>query len=448
MASIFAEIGRPWSEKDDYFYIEGSTLYRLRRNRVYRAPLPSVVQNYINNFWEPVRGQVHAGPGDLLVSASESQDESRIPADEQKPQEQKGNRRRKVYRNFDLRLRGDMATGYTVEADVQDGGTVSPQPLVFPPDRAFQRRLQSILRQNSTVADMQAVGETLFDALFPTRVLKLWLRTLGSLEEGTGLRIRLHVGPLELMTLPWELLYEEEYLALRVRFPIVHFLDVPHPAKPLAVHPPLRVLVAISQPQDLKPFDADGELTHIQQALARLSDKIEVDVSRPAHRDELLSRLREGYHVLHFVGHGAFEADDGYLMLEDADGRADPVSALLLGQMVADSDLRLAVLNACETSSNGFEAALGGVAQQLVKGGIPAVVAMQQKVADQTAGAFSREFYGALASGWPVDAAVQEGRRGIMAVLGDAWTGLVDWAIPTLYMRAPDGVILEVQDRA
>jgi hypothetical protein len=335
-----------------------------------------------------------------------------------------------------------MATGYTVEVDVEEGGTVSPQPLVFPPDRAFQRRLQGILRQNTTAADMQAVGETLFDALFPTRVLKLWLRSLGSLEEGTGLRIRLHVGPLELMTLPWELLYEEEYLGLRVRFPIVRFLDLAHPAKTLSVHPPLRVLVAVSQPQDLKPFDADSELAHIQESLAELSGSIEVDVSREARRDDLLSKLREGYHVLHFVGHGAFEGDDGYLMLEDQDGRADPVSALLLGQMVADSDLRLAVLNACQTSSNGFVAALGGVAQQLVVGGIPAVVAMQQTVTDQTAGAFSREFYGALASGWPVDAAVQEGRRGIMAVLGDAWAGLVDWAIPTLHMRAPDGVIL------
>jgi CHAT domain-containing protein len=205
--------------------------------------------------------------------------------------------------------------------------------------------------------------------------------------------------------------------------------------------------VAVSQPQDLKPFDVDGELDHIQTALARLSDRVEVDVSRVARRDELLSRLRGGYHVLHFIGHGAFEGEDGYLMLEDPDGRADPVSALLLGQMVADSDLRLAVLNACDTSSNGFEGTLGGVAQQLVKGGIPAVVAMQQAIPNKTASAFSREFFGALASGWPVDAAVQEGRRGIMTVLDRAWSGLVDWAIPTLYMRAPDGVILEVQDR-
>lgn len=112
------------------------------------------------------------------------------------------------------------------------------------------------------------------------------------------------------------------------------------------------------------------------------------------------------------------------------------MSALLLGQIIADSDLRLAVLNACQTSTTGAELAFGGVAHQLVRAGMPAVVAMQQRIMDQTALAFSREFYRALADGWPVDAAVQEGRRSIMTVLGNDWQGRADWAIPTLYARS------------
>jgi hypothetical protein len=447
MASIFAEIGRPWSEKDDYFYIEGSTLYRLRRNRVYRAPLPSVVQNYINNFWEPVSGGVHAGTGDQLFGSAQPAHGAQGSADREGALDEQSDTGRRSYRSFDLRLRGDMAAGYTVEAEVADAGSVPPQPLVFPPDRALQRRLQGIQRQRTTAEDIQAVGMTLFDALFPTRVLKLWLQTVGGLEEGVGLRIRLNVGPLELVTLPWEMIYEEEYLGLRVRFPLVRYLDLPHPPKPLATRSPLRVLVAVSQPQDLRPFDAKSEIAHIKAALAKLPGEIEVDIMQGTRREELLTKLRAGYHILHFVGHGAFEGEDGYLMLEDPEGRADPVSALLLGQLVADSELRLVVLNACETSANGSAITMGGTAQQLLKGGIPAVVAMQQGIADQTAGAFSREFYGALASGWPVDAAVQEGRRGIITVLGDDWNKHLDWAIPTLYMRAPDGIILDVQGK-
>jgi CHAT domain-containing protein len=139
------------------------------------------------------------------------------------------------------------------------------------------------------------------------------------------------------------------------------------------------------------------------------------------------------------------EGEHGYLLLEDEEQRADPVPALLLGQIVADSQLRLAVLNACETASSGFDGALGGVAQQFIEGGIPAVVAMQQTIADQTSAAFSHAFYGALANGWPVDAAVQEGRRGIMTSLGSRWASLVDWAIPTLYMRTTEAHLLEIE---
>ena len=71
------------------------------------------------------------------------------------------------------------------------------------------------------------------------------------------------------------------------------------------------------------------------------------------------------------------------------------------------------------------------------------MVAMQSSIPDQSAVAFSRGFYGAIAHSWSVDAAVQEGRRAIMTTLGSGWNGVVDWAIPTLHMRAPDGMILE-----
>jgi hypothetical protein len=451
MTAIFEELGQSWSETDDYFHIEGATLYRLRRGRLdnlsEREALPQVVQTYINNFWEPVRGQVHTGSGDLMVDTSATSDQrssavAQLSAGEgPKPW---------AYRSFDLRLRGDIATGYTVEACVQDGGSVPPQPLVFPPSAAFQRLLQSIARQTATEEGMRQAGEILFNALFPTRILKLWSRSLGNLEDGVGLRIRLSVGPLELMTLPWELLYEEEYVGLRLRFPIVRYLELPDPPRPLTVEPPLRVLIAIAQPLDVRPFEAASELAGIRAALAQWPDTVQVDLLQGARREELLAKLRTGYHVLHYIGHAslrraALEGEHGYLLLEDEERRADPVPALLLGQMVADSQLRLAVLNACETASNGFDGALGSVAQQFVEGGIPAVVAMQQTIADHTSAAFSHAFYGALANGWPVDAAVQEGRRGIMTSLGSHWASLVDWAIPTLYMRTAVAHLLEIE---
>ncbi|MFC2036760.1 CHAT domain-containing protein [Chloroflexota bacterium] len=450
MTRIFAEIGQAWSERTDYFHIEGNTLYRLRRGQVESKQLPQVVQTYVNNFWEPVEGPVHAGTGNIVASAEPEGDLGQMGRPPQPEMDERGALPR-AYKNFDLRLRGSSAAAFTVEAAGPDGGSVPPQPLTLPPDEPFRRQLGRVLLQTTSGDEMRGVGQTLFKALFPPHILKLWSRSVGGLGEEMGLRLRLHIGPGELMTLPWELAFEEEYVGLRRRFPIVRFLDLADPPKPLAIQPPLRVLVAVSQPKDVRPFDVDAELANIRSALGQLSDGIEMDVLRNARRDELLARLRQGYHVLHYVGHGVFEGGTGHVILEDPDGRSDPVSALLLGHMVADSDLRLAVLNACETSSIGPEgafgpdSAFGGVAHHLVKGGIPAVVAMQLAVTDQTASAFSRGFYGALADGWPVDAAVQEGRRGIMTMLGSEWAGFVDWAIPTLYMRAPDGVILRIR---
>jgi Tol biopolymer transport system component len=53
---------------------------------------------------------------------------------------------------------------------------------------------------------------------------------------------------------------------------------------------------------------------------------------------------------------------------------------------------------------------------------------------------FSREFYGALAAGLPVDAAVCEARKAIFTQVN-----AVEWATPVLYMRSRDGRIFDVQ---
>ena len=443
LVQIFAEVGQSWNVESDYFYIEGSILYRLRRGQTDGGPLSLVVQNYLNRFWGPGAGPVQPEDHEALVS-------SLLPGAQQ-PTGSMDERRPGsglwTYKDFDLRLRGSTEAGYTVEAMVSEGGSVPPQPLVFPNDGAFEQWLQSAVNQTATAHDVQALGEILFEALFPTRILKLWTRTLGSLEEDMGLRLKLHIAPPELMALPWELLFDEEYLGLRLRFPIVRYLDLPDPSKPLVVRLPLRVLVAISQPRDQLPFSAEAEVTNIRQALSRLKGLVKVQVVEHTTQDELLARLRHGYHILHYVGHGTFDGDEGFLILEDGEGRSDLAPALLLGQLVADSSLRLAVLNACETARIGSDGALSGVAHQLVRGGVPAVVAMQQVIADPLARAFTGGFYGALASGWPVDAAVQEGRRGIMSALGADWRRRIDWAIPTLYMRAPDGVILGIASK-
>ena len=58
---------------------------------------------------------------------------------------------------------------------------------------------------------------------------------------------------------------------------------------------------------------------------------------------------------------------------------------------------------------------------------------MQFEISDQAAITFAHEFYGAVADGYPVDAALAEARKGIFAQGGD-----LEWGTPVLYMRAAE----------
>ncbi len=157
----------------------------------------------------------------------------------------------------------------------------------------------------------------------------------------------------------------------------------------------------------------------------------------------LQRRLRRGeYHIFHFIGHGAFDerAQDGVLLMEDEARIARAVGGQELGMLLHDhSSLRLAILNACEGARASRTDPFAGVAQSLVQQGIPAVIAMQFEVADETAILFAHEFYGAVADGYPVDTALAEARKAIFARGDD-----LEWGTPVLYMRAPDGRIFDV----
>jgi hypothetical protein len=83
-----------------------------------------------------------------------------------------------------------------------------------------------------------------------------------------------------------------------------------------------------------------------------------------------------------------------------------------------------------------------GTAQELVRQGIPAVVAMQFEISDEAAITFSLEFYRALADGCPVDAALTEARKAIYTQ-----GNRLEWATPVLYMRTLQGPIFDVRQR-
>jgi CHAT domain-containing protein len=154
--------------------------------------------------------------------------------------------------------------------------------------------------------------------------------------------------------------------------------------------------------------------------------------------------LRDSFHVLHYMGHGGFDSEHGGLLVfTDRTGHGTPVTSEDLGVMLHDhTSLRLAVLNACEGGRTDPDDPFAGIADTLVRRGIPAVVAMQFEVSDNAAVEFAPALYGALAAGRPVDAAVSEARKAMYTV------NPLEWATPVLYLRADDAYLFDITKTA
>jgi tetratricopeptide (TPR) repeat protein len=299
------------------------------------------------------------------------------------------------------------------------------------------RRIQSPERQL-----LENFGGQLFQAVFSGTVRDCLDRShTKAVSEGAGLRIRLQLPP-ELANIPWEYLYDSEYgfVSLSPETALVRYTDMTAPVTPFPVSPPLRILAMISAPLDVPDLQSDDEWAKLNESLTGLVGQgmVQVDRLEAGTLKALQRPLRlHDYHVLHFIGHGGYDQDaqDGALAVEGADGRTRLVTGRDLGLMLrGHHSLRMVVLNACEGARSAQNDPFGGVAQALVRQGIPAVIAMQFEISDPAALVFTQSFYQAIADGLPVDIAAVEARKTMFAEGNE-----VEWATPVLYLRAPDG---------
>lgn len=302
-------------------------------------------------------------------------------------------------------------------------------------------QLNAALDQGPPSADIwKRTGRTLFDALLGGDLIRLYAQATA---PGQQVRLRLNSKTPDLLAIPWEYLYDRQHeyaLALHSALSLVRSLPVPG-RKAVAVEETLRVLVMISDPSDLTRLASATEWTNLEG----VADVADIELIRIAPTYEaLLGALRQQPHVFHFVGHGLFDTanQEGLLYLQKADGTSDPRSAEQVATLLAGCDsLRLVLLNACQGATAGNRSAFAGVAQKLIQQGLPAVIAMQAPILDSDALAFSQEFYRALADGYPLEAAVGEGRKRI----AEHSTG---WGVPALYFQGSEPFVIPKPDTA
>ena len=360
------------------------------------------------------------------------------------------------YLNFDVQIEG-AGSAYRIRVLESPAGQAASDATLPFSDMEIEnfilrlgRRSRGTRRLESRDLDgVREFGSKLFQATMSGDVGGAYRASLSwANREGAGLRIRLRLSDApDLVDIPWEFLFdplERRFVALSVDSPIVRFLDVPGTTKPFELVPPVRVLVVIASPSDFEPLQVEAEWARLKEAVSEIEARGQIvleRLSRPTLA-ELQRALRRDYHVLHFIGHGGFDAtsQDGLLVFEDDKGRGSEVSATYLSTLLHDADsLRLAVLNACDGARSSRTDPFAGVAQSLLQQGVPAVVAMQFEITDDAAITFAREFYGAFADGYSIEASVGEARKSIFAGQNDS-----EWGTPVLYLRSIEGPIFRI----
>jgi hypothetical protein len=353
-----------------------------------------------------------------------------------------------TYQDFDLLLDGQAGAYRARLLDSPAGQAVGQFGAVFSPQE-LDDFFGSAGRLDADLA--QQLGGRLFEAVFSGEIYACLSASLNQVRSaGQGLRLRLR-RTAELHGWPWEYLYNrrlDRFLSLAVETPVVRYLELPQPPPALEVSLPLRILVCISSPEGLPALDTEAEWARLQGALAELERGGLVQVKRmeSAALPSLQQRLRRSEtHIFHFIGHGDFDeqSQDGQLFFEGPGKVAQPVNGQFLGTLLHNHrSLRLAVLNACEGARTGRTNPFAGVAHSLVQQGIPAVIAMQAAISDNSAIALAQSFYAALADGYPVDAALGEARTTLFGLTSQA-----EWGLPVYFTRAPEGYIFHLPDR-
>jgi hypothetical protein len=295
--------------------------------------------------------------------------------------------------------------------------------------------------------ELRAFGTALFDALFVGGVRRLYDLARAD-QRGDPLNVVFTCAIPWVAAKPWEFAFDptrRKFLATEE----VHFIRnvlTSVPAQRIGPRPaPLRLLIVEAQPVGTAILSVEDEQERIRHRFRPLLDAklVEIDVVAEATPERLHEQVFaswiEGrtYDVVHFIGHGDFDrqAEQGRLLFVSSDGGAQLVGVQTLREILCGRGIQLVFLNACETAEDANRQLNRGVAQALVQGGLPAVVANQYPVLDPSAVTFAQYFYWALAHGGSIGEAAREAR---IAVNYSREGELIDWAVPVVYAREPD----------
>jgi tetratricopeptide (TPR) repeat protein len=300
--------------------------------------------------------------------------------------------------------------------------------------------------------NLVAFGQKLYNALFQGRIRDSWVTAQGIAQNRQeSLRLRLGLKGDRLQRLPWEVLHAGNR-------PVATGTDVIFSryqsnftplANELQLHQhgndqTLRILMVLAAPSDQEVLQLEQEAENLRQEL--LSDgangngeqpDIHLEILRQPGRERLTQELEHGqYHVFHYAGHSDLGAAGGDVYLvSNQTGLTEVLGGDDLAGLLVNNGIRLAVFNSCRgvyAATTDPNSAAGNLADALLKRGIPAVLAMAERIPDNVALSLSRLFYRSLKQKHTVDLSLSRARQGLISSYS---SDQLYWALPILYLH-------------
>ncbi|MBD2593023.1 CHAT domain-containing protein [Nostoc spongiaeforme FACHB-130] len=348
---------------------------------------------------------------------------------------------------FEIIIQRKSGDSWPIVVEYSRTGTLLPLRA----EGNLQLKETDLQQQISLLGQPQKYGILLGKALFQDEIRDAFTAAIRESEDCLRVLLFIEAVDKELRTLRWERLCAPldegwQMLALDQRVPFSLYI----PATTDRRFPPigrrdLRALILVASPSDsqkyqLDLFDVEGTVKSVRSALGDIPSDVLATVDGAMGLptlDELCTHLTDRtkqYTLLHFVSHGKL-LDNGETVLywSKADNTVEPVTATRLLDRLrllrgAKGLPHFTFLCTCESAHPDAEAGLGGLGQRLVRDlGMPAVVAMTEKVSVKTAQALAEHFYKQLHESGEVDKALQEAA----ASLAERY----DVTVPALFSR-------------
>ena len=304
-----------------------------------------------------------------------------------------------------------------------------------------------------------ALGQTLYNALFQGTIRDSWMTAQGVAQNRReDLRLRLGLRGDRLPRLPWEVLNaggrplatgtDVVFSRYQSAFAPMATVMQSQPLPALKQNQPLKILMVLAAPTDQEVLALRQEANHLNEELQREQatrsgtaspSAIELTILDQPGREQLTQALEQGcYQVLHYAGHSSLGGSGGDLYLvSDKTGLTEVLSGDDLAGLLVNNGIRMAVFNSCRgvyTATSDPTSENGNLTEALLRRGVPAVLAMAERIPDDVALTLSRLFYRNLRQRSPIDLSLSRARQGLLSSYG---SNQLYWALPILYLH-PD----------